>query len=444
MPGVGGLTLSVFQILCQSVEGLTSLYLSRRIIKNVPVSLPTAGRLVTCPNPMKKTACFYILKEILPVFLIGLMVFTVILLMDKILKLIELVIARGVSPSQILMLLVFISPSFLIFTIPMAVLLSTLISFGRLSGDSEITAFKASGMSLYQLFFPVSIFSIVAYLLTSFLVLYGLPWGNRGFMTTLYKIAQSKADIEIKERVFNDIFDGLVVYVEKVPIQGKRMEGILIYDERDQGKINTIFAQEGFLSSNPTSQEVILRLFNGDIHRFDPQTNVYQKVRFNAYDLKLELAKAFSALGGKLRDYEMSIRDIKEKIKKKRVLGEDSTPQEVELHKRYAIPFGCIVFALIGVPLGIQPRRSGRSYGFVFSIFVILTYYISITVSEILALSHTLPTFLAGWAPNLLFGGLGIYLLIKTAKESPFKPLVWLTETIDFIQRKWKGLFEDV
>ena len=274
MPGVGGLTLSVVQILCQSVEGLTSLYLSRRIIKNVPVSLPTAGRLVTCPNPMKKTAYFYILKEILPVFLIGLMVFTVILLMDKILKLIELVVARGVSPSQILMLLVFISPSFLIFTIPMAVLLSTLISFGRLSGDSEITAFKASGMSLYQLFFPVSIFSIVACLLTSFLVLYGLPWGNRGFMTTLYKIAQSKADIEIKERVFNDIFDGLVVYVEKVPIQGKRMEGILIYDERDQGKINTIFAQEGFLSSNPTSQEVILRLFNGDIHRFDPQTNV--------------------------------------------------------------------------------------------------------------------------------------------------------------------------
>jgi lipopolysaccharide export system permease protein len=393
---------------------------------------------------VRKTTYLYILKEILPIFLIGMMVFTIILLMDKILKLIELIVSRGVSLSDILMLLLYLSPSFLIFTIPMSVLLSTLISFGRLSGDSEITAFKASGLSLYQLFLPVSIFSIAAYLLTTLCVFYGLPWGNHGFRTTLYKIAQSKADIEIKERVFNDLFDGLVVYVEKVPIQGEKMEGILIYDERDQGKTNTIFAREGLLSSNPKSQEVILRLFDGDIHRFDSRADVYQKIKFDAYDLKLELAKALSAMGKKLRDHELSVDDIKEKIEKKKSSGEDSTAQEVELHKRYAIPFACIVFSLIGVPLGIQPRRAGRSYGFVFSILILLAYYISLMGSEILALRRTIPPYLAGWAPNVIFGGLGIYLLIKTAKESPFKPAVWLTEAFDFIQRKWKGLFEDV
>jgi lipopolysaccharide export system permease protein len=183
---------------------------------------------------MKKTTYLYILKEIFPIFLIGLMTFTVILLMDKILKLIELIVTRGVSLSQILMLLLFISPSFLIFTIPMAFLLGILLSFGRLSGDSEITAFKASGMSLYQLYLPVLLFSIGTYLLTSSLVIYGLPWGNRGFKATLYLMAQSKVDIEIKERVFNDVFDGFVIYVDKVPIQGKKMEGILIYDERER------------------------------------------------------------------------------------------------------------------------------------------------------------------------------------------------------------------
>jgi hypothetical protein len=73
-----------------------------------------------------------------------------------------------------------------------------------------------------------------------------------------------------------------------------------------------------------------------------------------------------------------------------------------------------------------------------------LAYYISLTASEILAVRHTIPAFLAGWAPNLLFGGLGIYLLIKTAKESPFKPSIWLNEAIDTIQRKWRGLVEDV
>jgi lipopolysaccharide export system permease protein len=363
--------------------------------------------------------------------------------MDKILKLIELIVTRGVSFSKILMILLFISPSFLVFTIPMAFLLGTLLSFGRLSGDSEITAFKASGVSLYQLFLPISILSMIAYLFTSFLVFYGLPWGNRGFMSTIYLIAQSKADIEIKERVFNDVFDGLVVYVDKVPIQGKRIEGVLIYDERDKEKVNTIFAKEGFLNSNPKSQEVVLRLLSGDIHRFEPKTKVYQKMKFDTYDLKLELGKTFAAMGKKLKEHEMSIDEIKEKIEKMKQKGEDTTGQEVELHKRYAIPFACIVFGLIGVPLGIQPRRSARSYGFILGILILMTYYMSLTASEILAMRKTIPPFLAGWTPNLLFSGLGVYLLVKTAKESPFKPLIWLTTGLDFIRQKWKGLFEN-
>jgi len=380
----------------------------------------------------------------LPVFLIGLMTFTIILLMDKILKLIELIVSRGASLGQILMLLLFISPSFLIFTIPMAVLLAILMSFGRLSGDSEITAFKASGMSLYQLFFPVVFFSVAAYLLTTFLVIYGLPWGNRGFKATLYLIAQSRADIEIKERVFNDVFDGLVVYVDKIPIRGKRMEGILIYDERDKTKVNTIFAKEGFLLNNPGSQEIILRLVDGDIHQSEPKGKVYRKVAFSTYDLKLELAKAFAALGRKLREREMSADEIKAKIETMKKSGEDTTPQEVQLHKRFAIPFACIVFGLIGVPLGIQPRRSGRSHGFVFSIILLLAYYISLTGFELLAIKKSIPPLLAGWAPNLLFGCLGIYLLVKAAKEQPFKPVLLLNETLDRIQRKWRRLFEDV
>lgn len=390
---------------------------------------------------MKKTTSLYILKEILPIFLIGLMTFTVILLMDKILKLIELIVTGGGDLSRILMLLLFISPSFLIFTIPMALLLSTLLSFGRLSGDSEITAFKASGISLYQLYLPVLFFSFVTYLLTTFLVIYGLPWGNRGFKATVFLLAQSKVDIEIKERIFNDAFDGFVIYVDKVPIQGKKMEGILIYDERDKEKVNTIFAKEGFLVSAPKSQEVVLRLLNGDIHRFEQRTNTYQKMQFDTYDLRLELSKTFAALGRKLREHEMSIDDIKGLMEKKKAVGEDATPQEVELHKRYAIPFSCLVFGLIGVPLGIQPRRSGRSYGFTLSILLLLTYYISLTGSEILAIRKTLPPFWAGWAPNFIFGVFGIYLLIKASQESPFKPLAWMTDAFDFIKSKWKGLF---
>jgi len=390
---------------------------------------------------MKRTTYLYILKEIIPISLIGLMTFTIILLMDKIFKLIELIINRGGNITNILMLLVFIAPSFLTFTIPISVLLGILLALGRLSEDSEIIAFKASGISLYQLFIPISVFSISAFLITSFLVFYGLPWGNRGFMATLYLLAQSKPDVEIKERVFNDIFKGLIVYVDKVPIQGKKMEGILIYDERNKDKVNTIFAKEGFLISDPSSQEVVLTLLNGDIHRFEPKTAAYQKIDFNAYDLKIELGKTLAAIERKLKEHEMAIDEIKEKIAKMKKEGEDTTSQEVELHKRYAIPFACIVFGLIGVPLGIQPRRSGKSYGFVFSILILLAYYVSLIALEMLAVKKTVPAFLAGWFPTFMFGSLGIYLLIKAANESPFKPAVWVIEGLDFLQKKWRKLF---
>ncbi len=136
--------------------------------------------------------------------------------------------------------------------------------------------------------------------------------------------------------------------------------------------------------------------------------------------------------------------ELKAKIEKMKKNGEDTTSQEVQLHKRYAIPFACIVFGLIGVPLGIQPRRSGRSHGFVFGILVILAYYMSLTGAEQFALKKSIPPLLAGWAPNLLFGCLGVYLLVKAAKEKPFKPVLLMNEALDLIQQKWRRFSEDV
>ena len=393
---------------------------------------------------MRKTVSIYILKEIVPIFLIGLMIFTVVLLMDKILKLIELVVNRGGSLYNVLMLFAFISPSFLIITIPVSVLLATLLTFGRLSSDSEVIALKASGVSLYQLFVPIFIFALGTFVLASFLVFYGLPWGNRGFKSTLFLLAQSKTDIEIKERVFSDTFSGLVIYVDRVPLQGSRLEGVIIYDEREKGKSNTIIAKEGFFVKNGPDQDIILRLSTGDIHRYEPKLQTFQKIKFDTYDLKLELSKTFLAIEKKMKDRELSVEDIREKMKEAKRKGGDTTPFEIEIHKRYAIPFTCIVFALIGVPLGIQPRRSGRSYGFVLSLLILLAYYICLTASEILAMRKTITPVLAGWAPNFLLSGLGVYLFIKAANESPSKPIVWLNEALDFVQQKWKGLTEDV
>jgi lipopolysaccharide export system permease protein len=393
---------------------------------------------------MKKTIFFYIFREILHIFLISLLIFTIVLLMDKILRLIEWIVSRGASITLILKLLLYISPSFLVFTIPMALLVATLLSFGRLSSDNEVTAFKASGISLYQLYAPVGVFSVGAYLASALLVFYGLPWGNRGVYEVFFQMAQSKATLEIKERVFNDDFDGLILYVDKVPTYGEKLEGILIYDEREKGRYDTIFAREGFVANNPKTQEVMLKLVKGDIHRFEPNRNLFQKVQFESYDMKLELANAMKAFSGrKLKDKEISIEDMKARVARMRQKGLDTSTEEMEIHKRYAIPFVCLIFGLMGVPLGVQPRRSGKSNGFLFSLLIILAYYVSLTASEIFVADHALPPLLAAWFPNFMFGALAIYLLIKAGRESPFKPLVWLNAGIEFIQEKWRGLFEN-
>jgi lipopolysaccharide export system permease protein len=262
-------------------------------------------------------------------------------------------------------------------------------------------------------------------------------------MSTLRLIAQSKPDVEIKERIFNS-FKDLVVYVDKVPIQGKKMEGILIYDEREKENVNTIFAEEGFLISNPSSQEVALKLLNGNIHRFESRTKAYQKIKFDSYDLKIEIGKTLIAIEKNLKEHEMSIDEIKKRIEEGKKKGEETMDPEVALHRLYSIPFACIVFGLIGVPLGIQPRRSGRSYGFIFGILIILAYYVSLIAFEMLALRKIVPPFLAGWVPTFMFGSLGIYLLIKAANESPFKPAVWVIEGLDLLQNKWRKLFNHV
>jgi len=393
---------------------------------------------------MKKTMYLYIFREVLHIFLITLLVFMIVLLMDKILKLIEWIVSRGADITLILKLLLYLSPSFLVFAIPMALLVAVLLSFGRLSSDNEVTAFKASGISLYQLYVPVGVFSVGAYIASALLVFYGLPWGNRGVYEVFFQMAQSKASLEIQERVFNDAFDGLVLYVDKVPTSGDKLEGILIYDERQKGRYDTIFAREGFVANNPNTQEVMLKLVKGDIHRFEPDNNLFQKIRFESYDLKLELAGAMKAFSGKkVRDSEASIEDMRDRIAKLRQKGLDTSSEEMEIHKRYAIPFVSLIFGLMGIPLGIQHRRSGRSNGFIFSLLIMLSYYISLTAAEVFVANRALPPALAGWFPNFIFGVLAIYLMIKASRESPFKPLVWLNAGVDFVQEKWRGLFEN-
>ena len=187
----------------------------------------------------------YLLRELFSPFWLGLAIFTSMLLVARILKLMEMVVSRGVPLTQILKLFSYILPAFLEVTVPMALLLAVLVAFGRLSTDSETIALQASGVSVFRLTVPVALFAVATAILTFFLSLYVRPWGNSLLRTGLYEIVKARASAGIRAKVFNDEFAGLVVYVDQVEPLVNRLHGVLIADTRDPATRNTIYARMG-------------------------------------------------------------------------------------------------------------------------------------------------------------------------------------------------------
>ena len=173
----------------------------------------------------------YLLKELFPPFFLALTVFTLIMLTDRALRLTELVILKGVDISTVGLLFLYILPSFFAVTVPMAVLVAVLIAFGRLSAESEITAMAASGVSLGRLVPSVFSFCLIGAAITLWIMLSLLPAGNQAFKETMFQVVKTKATVGIHEGVFNDAFDGLVLYAQGVE-GGNRLRGIFISNER--------------------------------------------------------------------------------------------------------------------------------------------------------------------------------------------------------------------
>src|SRR6266540_2564203 len=216
---------------------------------------------------MKKTLFLYLCREIAVPFLLGMATFTSVLLMGRLLQLADLVVSKGVLFSDIILMILYLLPFFSMVTIPMSFLLALLLAFGRLSADSEITAMKSAGIGLYSLLPPVFGCALIAYIATTFVTVYALPWGNSSFKKLLLNVIETRATLKLKERVFNDDFPGLTIYVDRYEGVENSMSGILVQDERDPKEPSTIFAEHGLIVREPGTKILRLSLENGGIHR---------------------------------------------------------------------------------------------------------------------------------------------------------------------------------
>lgn len=384
----------------------------------------------------------YLLKETAFPMLLGLVVFTFVLLLGRLLKLVELVINKGIPLLDIAQLFLSILPSFLVLTIPLAFLLGVMLGFGRLSADREILALKSSGVSLYQMAKPILLLSLPACLLTAAMTLYLRPASETFFRQQLFDIAASHASVGLQPQVFNDEFDGLVLYANQIDDRSGIMRQVFISDERDSSAPTIIIAEKGRLISDSLNQKLLLRLEKGSMHR-QPQSkgtsaeeSTYQVLGFSSYDVNLDLEKQTTATKQRRRkNKEFSLAELYSAI--------ETAPSKkrqgllAELHTRLVVPAAPLLFALLGVPLGIQPHRSGRGGNFALALGIFLCYYLLLSFADTLVADAGWPA-VALWIPNFCFLFSGLYLLHRAAIE---RPVTMFQRTTAAAFRLLRGLF---
>ena len=368
---------------------------------------------------MRRLINRYILKEIFLPFCMILCVLTFVLLMGKILQVMDLMINKGIGFVEIVLLMLFLIPSFLVFTIPVSLLIAILIGLGRLSGDNEWTIMKMSGLSLYQLSIPVCLSALAAFLMTLATTLFLVPYGNLASKALLFDMARQKASVSIREKVFVDDFQGILLYADSIPIHGDYLEGVLVSDSRISREPSTIIARRAYLVSNPDTMVVTLRLEDGSTHTVDSDLNNYRKMDFHFYDVRLDFASNLAADNkhGMLSSTEMNLSQLNDAIRKREAKPEELRELQIELHKKLTIPFSCILFAVIGMPLAIRAHRSVRSRGFTIGIFLVLIYYLLRISGEAMVETGRLPAIIGTWAPNLIFAVAGFLVFVFTARE---------------------------
>jgi lipopolysaccharide export system permease protein len=374
----------------------------------------------------------YIFKEIASSFIIILFILTFVLLMGKILQIMDLMINKGISVLSIAKLIFFLLPSFMLFTIPIALLIAILIAMGRFSADNEITALKTSGISLMQIYYPVAIASLITFIITIIVGYFLVPQSNFATKRLLFTIAQQNVNIGIKEKVFNSDFKGFLLYAEKIPVNKNYMEDVIVSDNRIIGEQNTILAKKAFLVSDPESMTVNLKLENGSIHTVSSDLKNYRKIDFNSYDIKLDLSTALANLDESSKSStEMTMTELLERMNKPGLDKAAIRELAIEVHKKFSIPLSCIFFGLLALPLGIKSHRAVKSRSFAVGIIVVSLYYLLRIGGEALAETGHISTEIGVWTPNIFFALLGVYLFYMANREISF----WQTANI-FLMRK--------
>jgi lipopolysaccharide export system permease protein len=358
----------------------------------------------------------YVAAEVIGPFVMGVGLLTFALVTGKLLKLTEMVVNHGVGLGQVMSLIGYIMPAFLELTFPMAVLLGVLLGFGRMSGDRELIAARACGISLYRLAIPVIAVALVVYAMASWFAFSVRPWANSNLQAELYRLTRTRSTAGLKEKIFDSSFPGLVLYVDHISSDNGSLQGVLISDARSNEQQNTIIARHGIIVPDENNETITLRLFDGSIFGVDPSTNKSHLTSFLIYDLNVEPQSGL--VEDSRQPEEMTYREIRAVIAKARAAHQPDHMAEAEMAGKFTVPLATLLFALLGVPLGLKPARGGQSERFGVAISLFFLYYMLMRLGRTLAERGILNALAAMAIPDLVFLGLAVWMFYRSATDT--------------------------
>jgi len=355
----------------------------------------------------------YFLKElILPLFL-ALVVINFVFILGYLVQIAHLIINKGVDILSVTKLFLFRIPALLTYTLPIATLISVLLSLGRLSSDNEIVTIKASGINIFRLLFPLL---IVGLILSLVMVIFNdrvVPYAHFASRKTLVQVGIKNPTAILEPGVFIDSFEKYILFIYS--IDGFKLNNVRIYEPQSENKpTRIIVAKKGEFLPMPEKNMVKLKLMDGSADEPDPNNpqNFY-KLNFKTYFMTLNLANMKDKDSIDKKPKDMTIDELRQGIEKLKLKGIDHAPLITEINKKIALAFSVFVFMLLGLPLAIITRRREKSINFGIAFLIIGLYYLLLLGSEALSLQGYLDPQLALWIPNAVFGSLGLYLTYR-------------------------------
>ena len=360
--------------------------------------------------PQPKVLDRYIVKELMSFVALAVAALTIMLIMQTLFELMDMLINKRVAWIYIVKLLAYRLPAFLVVTFPMSLLVSSELAIGRLSTDGEITAMRAGGISLRRIMFPfltaALAISILAFVINDYIV----PEANHISQNIIREIVLKKGPPNIRRNVFFRDAENRYFYINRLDEKNMIMQDIMIYEMTRERFPRTITAKKGKWVVDTWKLE------DGTIYNYDKDGKITYEMSFTNMDIivKEDLQKFFK---NQRTPQEMSSKELKQQIDILEKAGADTNNFKVDLYMKYSIPFSGLIFVLLGVPLGLRVKKGSKATGVILSIVLVLLYYILLSTTRSMGRGGMLSPVLAAWAPSMVFGILGVFIMLGSEKK---------------------------